>query len=124
MNSFDMTSFCVGVAAGVGVLGLLWVFYMFCQPYLKAFFSDAHIGFADIIGMRLRRTPVHLIIDAYIAIRKRSLRVPIDKLEAIYLAYRFEIHDCLDLVDLVERQLRVEMERASQSQSATQAPVN
>lgn len=112
MKTFDAASFCMGLAAGVLVISMVWCFYMLCQPYLKALLSGAHIEFLHILGMRLRQTPVHLVIDAYITIRKRSLRIPIDKLEAHHLACRFEIRDCADLVSVAEKHLRAEMEQA------------
>ena len=100
--------------AGVLMISIVWVFYMLCQPYLKALLSGAHIEFFDILAMRLRQTPVHLVIDAYITIRKRALRIPLDKLEAHYLAYRSEIRDSTDLVNMAEKHLQAEMEQAAQ----------
>lgn len=76
------------------VLGLLLVLALvlaviiinFFGVWLRAKIADAPVGFAKLIGMRLRRVPVGLIVDSRITAVKAGLPMDTDLLEAHFLA--------------------------------------
>jgi len=58
----------------------------FFGVWLRAKVASAPVGFAKLIGMRLRRVPVGLIVDSRITAVKAGLPLETDQLEAHYLA--------------------------------------
>jgi uncharacterized protein YqfA (UPF0365 family) len=58
----------------------------FFGVWLRAKIADAPVGFAKLIGMRLRRVPVGLVVDSRITAVKAGLPTDTDLLEAHYLA--------------------------------------
>ena len=83
MNLFALI--LVGVASVVGIV-LLLVLANFFGVWLRAKVADAPVPFAKLIGMRLRRVPVGLIVDSRITAVKAGLPLDTDSLEAHYLA--------------------------------------
>jgi uncharacterized protein YqfA (UPF0365 family) len=76
-------------AVGLGlVLGLvlLIVLFNFFGIWLRAKIADAPVSFARLVGMRLRRVPVGMIVDSRITAVKAGLSLDTDELEAHYLA--------------------------------------
>lgn len=77
------------VAVGLGlVLGLvlLIILFNFFGIWLRAKIADAPVPFARLVGMRLRRVPVGMIVDSRITAVKAGLSLDTDELEAHYLA--------------------------------------
>jgi uncharacterized protein YqfA (UPF0365 family) len=70
------------------VLGLvlLVVLFNFFGIWLRAKIADAPVSFARLVGMRLRRVPVGMIVDSRITAVKAGLPLDTDELEAHYLA--------------------------------------
>ncbi len=58
----------------------------FFGVWLRAKIADAPVSFAKLIGMRLRRVPVGLIVDSRVTAVKAGLPIDSDLLEAHYLA--------------------------------------
>ncbi len=75
----------LGLALVVGLVIVL-VFVNFFGVWLRAKIADAPVGFSKLIGMRLRRVPVGLIVDSRITAVKAGLPLDTDLLEAHYLA--------------------------------------
>jgi uncharacterized protein YqfA (UPF0365 family) len=81
-----------GVAGGFAllvllVLGLMVVFYFVPLPlWIAAWASGAHVGLLTLIGMRLRRVPPATVVTARIGAVKAGLDIPLNELEAHYLA--------------------------------------
>lgn len=77
-----------------GLLGLLAILALvlvlilinFFGIWLRAKIADAPVSFGSLIGMRLRRVPVGLIVDSRINAVKAGLNLTTDDLEAHYLA--------------------------------------
>ncbi len=77
-----------------GVVGLLLLVVLivvivlmnFFGVWLRAKIADAPVGFAKLIGMRLRRVPVGLIVDSRVTAVKAGLPLDSDMLEAHYLS--------------------------------------
>lgn len=75
----------------VGALLLIALIFLvillnFFGVWLRAKVASAPVGFAKLIGMRLRRVPVGLIVDSRITAVKAGLPLETDQLEAHYLA--------------------------------------
>jgi len=98
-------SFFIGVFIGAGVVlaGLGGFFLLW--PWLRALLSGAPVPLMYFLAMRLRGTPVGLVVDAYVSLRKAGRDVPLAVVEATYLAERDAIADERDLVRRVQRQL-------------------
>ena len=74
-----------GLAVVLGLV-LLIVLFNFFGIWLRAKVADAPVSFASLIGMRLRRVPLGLIVDSRITAVKAGIRLNTDELEAHYLA--------------------------------------
>jgi uncharacterized protein YqfA (UPF0365 family) len=84
-----MISIISFAAVGLGlVLGLvlLIILFNFFGIWLRAKIADAPVPFARLVGMRLRRVPVGMIVDSRITAVKAGLSLDTDELEAHYLA--------------------------------------
>ncbi len=67
------------------VIGLI-IYMIPVRHWIAALFSGVPVGIFALIGMRLRRVPPALIVDALIQVRKAGIDVRADTLEAHYLA--------------------------------------
>jgi uncharacterized protein YqfA (UPF0365 family) len=74
------------VIAAVFVFIFAIVLFNFFGIWLRARIANAPVGMGKMIGMRLRRVPVGLIVDNRITAVKAGLEVASDPLEAHYLA--------------------------------------
>ncbi len=84
-----MNSIVISIIFGVLLvlaLILLIVFINFFGVWLRAKIADAPVGFSKLIGMRLRRVPVGLIVDSRITALKAGINLDTDALEAHFLA--------------------------------------
>jgi uncharacterized protein YqfA (UPF0365 family) len=68
----------------VAIIVFFWLIPV--RLWIAAFASGAHVGIIRLIGMRLRRVPPHKIVNARIMAVKAGLDVPIDKMEAHFMA--------------------------------------
>jgi len=79
--------YLVGVAVvAVFAFVLAIILFNFFGIWLRARIANAPVGMGKMIGMRLRRVPVGLIVDSRITAVKAGLEVATDPLEAHYLA--------------------------------------
>ena len=74
-----------GLAVVLGLV-LLIVLFNFFGIWLRAKVADAPVSFASLIGMRLRRVPLGLIVDSRITAVTAGIPLNADELEAHYLA--------------------------------------
>src|SRR5919109_2770655 len=72
--------------AAVVALVICIILFNFFGIWLRARIANAPVGMGKMIGMRLRRVPVGLIVDNRITAVKAGIDVPSDPLEAHYLA--------------------------------------
>ena len=84
MSSIIVTA-AIGLAFVVGLV-LLVVLFNFFGIWLRAKIADAPVSFARLVGMRLRRVPVGMIVDSRITAVKAGIPLDTDELEAHYLA--------------------------------------
>src|SRR5246127_184729 len=62
------------------------ILFNFFGLWLRARIANAPVGMGKMVGMRLRKVPVGLIVDSRITAVKAGLEIPSDPLEAHYLA--------------------------------------
>lgn len=96
----DPLPFIAGYIAGLATLLILWIAGFVLGPWARALTSKAPIPLMTIVGMRLRRTPAHLMVDAYARLTLRNKKPNLTDLETLYLTHRDHIHTAEDLVDL------------------------
>ena len=60
--------------AGILVIGFVLIFLHFLGVWIRALMSGAKVSLGSLIGMKLRRIPPTLIVDARIRIIKAGLR--------------------------------------------------
>src|SRR5438046_10343097 len=79
--------YLVGVAM-LAVFGLVFavILFNFFGIWLRARIANAPVGMGKMVGMRLRRVPVGLIVDSRITAVEAGIDLPSDPLEARYLA--------------------------------------
>lgn len=68
----------------VGVIIFFWLIPV--RLWVAALSSGAHVSIMRVIGMRLRRVPPHVVVNARIMAIKAGIDIPIDKMEAHFLA--------------------------------------
>lgn len=78
----------VGIFIIIVVMFALYLFVVFIpvRHWIAAIFADVHISIFTLIGMRLRRVPPAIIVNALIQARKAGIDVTADILETHYLS--------------------------------------
>jgi uncharacterized protein YqfA (UPF0365 family) len=71
---------------GILIIVMIGVFFYFLGVWIRALMSGARVTILSLIGMKLRRVPPTLIVDARIRLIKAGLDLNTDPLEAHYLA--------------------------------------
>lgn len=74
------------ILMAIGVLVLIGVFFYFLKVWIRAAMSGARVSLFNLLGMKLRRVPPTLIVDARIRLVKAGLDLDTDAIEAHYLA--------------------------------------
>jgi len=110
MNSIVITA-AIGLAFVVGLV-LLIVLFNFFGIWLRAKIADAPVSFAQLVGMRLRRVPVGMIVDSRITAVKAGIPLGADELEAHYLAGGNVDHVVLALIAADKAGIKLDFNRA------------
>jgi len=81
-------AFMVVVLFVVGILGLVFLWFLFSYGFLwlKALLAGSHVGVTQIIGMRLRSVNPGVIVNSRIMAMKAGLPLDTSALEAHYMA--------------------------------------
>ncbi|HOW97212.1 MAG TPA: flotillin-like protein FloA [Kiritimatiellia bacterium] len=74
------------VLLAIAVLVLIGLFFYFLKVWIRAAMSGARVSLFNLVGMKLRRVPPTLIVDARIRMVKAGMDLQTDPLEAHYLA--------------------------------------
>ncbi|MCI0703034.1 MAG: flotillin-like FloA family protein [Planctomycetia bacterium] len=96
-----------GVAAMMVVVFLVFlaIFFIHLRLWIQALLTGTPVSIVDIIRLRLRGFPPELIVHAMIALSQRGIKVPVQDMEAYYLAsIKAEDHitSATELAELVE----------------------
>ncbi len=100
-----------GILLVVGLV-LLLILANFFGVWLRAKVADAPVPFSKLIGMRLRRVPVGLIVDSRITAVKARLPLETDELEAHYLSGGNVSHVVLALIAADKAGIALDFNRA------------
>ncbi|MBM4142396.1 MAG: UPF0365 family protein [Lentisphaerae bacterium] len=74
------------VILAIGAFVFVLIFLQFLNVWIRAYMSRAPVSLASLIGMKLRRVPPSLIVDARIRLVKAGLDLATDQIEAHFLA--------------------------------------
>lgn len=110
-----ITQFAIYFIFGVALLAALvmaFILLNFFGTWLRAKLADAPVSFAKLIGMRLRRVPMGLIVDSRITAVKAGITVDTDPLEAHYLAGGNVSHVVLALIAADKAAIQLDFNRA------------
>ena len=81
-----MAAVLIAIVVVLGAVPTFFFFY-FLNVWIRALASQAHVSIMNLIGMKLRRVPPTLVVEALIRLKKAGLlEVETDGLEAHYLA--------------------------------------
>ena len=96
------------------VVGLVLVIILanFFGVWLRAKIADAPVPFSKLIGMRLRKVPVGLIVDSRITAVKAGIPLETDLLEAHYLSGGNVTHVVLALIAADKAGITLDFNRA------------
>src|SRR6266513_3190613 len=112
--------YLIGVAAlGVIALVLAIVLFNFFGLWLRARIANAPVSIGKMVGMRLRRVPVGMIVDNRITAVKAGIEIPSDPLEAHYLAGGEVSHVILALIAADKAVISLDFNRACAIELAT-----
>jgi uncharacterized protein YqfA (UPF0365 family) len=109
MNLFALI--LLGIAAVIGIV-LMLILANFFGVWLRAKIADAPVPFAKLIGMRLRRVPVGLVVDSRITAVKAGLPLETDSLEAHFLSGGNVTHVVLALIAADKAGITLDFNRA------------
>ncbi len=85
----NMVLMVLAIMAGIIVIVFFIVFLSFIKTWIRAFFSGAHVGFFDLIGMALRGVPREEIVRAKIAVVQSGITdLDTPQLESVWLVAR------------------------------------
>jgi uncharacterized protein YqfA (UPF0365 family) len=110
-----ISQFVVYFVFGIVLLAALvmaFILLNFFGTWLRAKLADAPVSFAKLIGMRLRRVPMGLIVDSRITAVKAGINIDTDPLEAHYLAGGNVSHVVLALIAADKAALQLDFNRA------------
>ena len=88
-NSLLLASDVVGLVVGIIVAVIAVICFFIFVPvsiWFRALVSGAPISIAKLVGMRLRKIKIAMIVEAYITGKKAGLDIKINELETHYMA--------------------------------------
>ncbi|HSH39176.1 MAG TPA: flotillin-like protein FloA [Chthoniobacterales bacterium] len=95
------------------------VLFNFFGLWIRARIANAPVGLGKMVGMRLRKVPVGLIVDSRITAVKAGLEIPSDPLEAHFLAGGDVSHVILALIAADKAGISLDFNRACAIDLAT-----
>ncbi len=101
------------ILLAIGVLILIGIFFYFLKVWVRAWMSGARVSLFNLLGMKLRRVPPTLIVDARIRAVKAGLDLGTDALEAHYLAGGNVINVVQALIAADKANIKLTFQRAA-----------
>jgi hypothetical protein len=106
--SMELAIFFAGVMVGVVFTLSLAVIWGLFAPWVRCFLCGAPLSLFNLLGMRLRGSPVGLLIDTHIGLiqgpvmhNEEYMTFKMNEIEAKYLANRHKVHTMQDLTSLL-----------------------
>ncbi len=101
------------VLIGIFALVIVGIFMHFLGVWIRALMSGAKVSLWSLVGMKLRRIPPALIVDARISLIKAGLALSTDELEAHYLAGGDILNVCKALIAADKANIALNFARAA-----------
>ena len=89
MNLLLSNSLSIGLFIVLGIIVILLALFLAVVPirvWFRCLVSGTYVGMARLVGMKLRKINVNMVVDAYISAKKAGLDISIDELETHYMA--------------------------------------
>ena len=89
MSNLLLAGFPVALVVVLGILIVLIAIFLAIVPvkvWFRCLVSGTYVGISRLIGMRLRRINVNMVVDAYISAKKAGLDLSINELETHAMA--------------------------------------
>lgn len=89
MSNLLLAGFPVALVVVLGILVVLIAIFLAIVPvkvWFRCLVSGTYVGISRLIGMRLRRINVNMVVDAYISAKKAGLDLSINELETHAMA--------------------------------------
>ncbi len=94
----------IGVVLVFGMLVACFFAVKILRPWLKAVLNGAPVTAVHIVGMRLRSSPVDLLVDTYVKLRAQGYHgIDLSAVEQCYLAEGRAMMDAEELIRLVHK---------------------
>lgn len=82
-----LTGFAVLIIFAIIIFLIIFLYFIPVGLWITAYFAGVKLKiFSDLVGMRLRKVPPHIIVKSLITATKAGIKVETGKLEAHYLA--------------------------------------
>ncbi|TAG10902.1 MAG: UPF0365 family protein [Verrucomicrobia bacterium] len=114
----NLTLIITIVLVVVGLI-ILFIVISFFNVWLRAWLAGAYVGFTDLVAMRLRQVPYGMVVDARITAKKAGIDIPIDDIEAHFLAGGHVIQTIQALIAARKAGIELDWDRACAIDLAT-----
>ena len=94
-------------------LVVVGIFMHFLGVWIRALMSGAKVSLWSLVGMKLRRVPPAMIVDARISLVKAGLLLETDEMEAHYLANGDVLNVCRALIAADKANIDLSFQRAA-----------
>ncbi len=101
MNTSLMVAFVAGILCSCVFLFAIGLFFLFFRPWLQLVLAGGRGSLFQLLAMRLRGTPVRLVVEAYISLLHQGEKVRLADVESQYVAHRYAIRDAQTLMKYV-----------------------
>ena len=98
MSNNFIAGFIVGVAVTFLAFVVLGVGFLIVRPWFMLKLAGGRGSLLQIVGMRLRGTPVSMIVEAYTALLHSGETLHLRDVESTYIAQRGKIINVQDLI--------------------------
>jgi uncharacterized protein YqfA (UPF0365 family) len=93
--------FALGFATCLLTLVPLAILWWIVGSWMRVFLTGGRASIFSIVGMRLRGSPVPLILDAYLALVQKGQHATLAQVESTYIANRSRVFTAADLLGLM-----------------------
>jgi uncharacterized protein YqfA (UPF0365 family) len=93
--------FVVAAAVLLVSLGSLVAVALTFRVWVRGLLGGVRVSLPDVVGMRLRRTPAGLVVDALLTLKYRGVEASTAEVESAYIAHKGQPFTPTELADLV-----------------------
>jgi uncharacterized protein YqfA (UPF0365 family) len=104
MNQRDFVLFASGFITALILFTTLLPFFTLMRYWIMTVLTGGKVSLMQLIGMRLRGTPLAIVIPAYIALIQSGHPVIVEEVEQTYLRFPGQIGNATDLIEKLKHQ--------------------